>query len=151
MMKKKRGKYMYLALPIIAGVAIALQGVFSNRVSEHNGVFQAVFLIHAFGLITALFILIIGREGYGFLKHINLYAVFGGALGVVIIFGISKSITLNGVLTTVMVSVMVQMILSKVIDHFGWFGIERNPVNWGHILSIGLMIVAVIIYQRSNQ
>jgi len=147
----KRGKYMYLVLPIIAGVAIALQGVFSNRVSEHNGVFQAVFLIHAFGLITAMIILFIGKQNYSFLRNINMYAVFGGSLGVVIIFSIAKSITINGVLTTIMVSVLVQMVISKVIDHYGWFGIERNPINWGHIFSILLMVVAVVIYQRSNQ
>jgi transporter family-2 protein len=147
----KRGKMMYIALPIIAGIAIALQGVFSNRVSERSGVIQAVFLIHAFGLLTAMVVLFIGRHNYGFVKNFNLYAVMGGALGVVIIFTISKSITLNGVLTTVLISVIVQMTLSKVIDHFGLFGIEKNPINIMHVISILMMIVAVIIYQRSNQ
>ncbi|MGE4571980.1 MAG: DMT family transporter [Candidatus Izemoplasmatales bacterium] len=146
----KRGKAMYLVLPIIAGVAIALQAVFSNKVSQTAGVMQAVFLVHAFGLLLALFILLIGKENFSFLKNFNIYAVLGGSLGVVIIFTIAKSITLNGVFSTVMVSVLIQMTVSKVIDHFGLFGVEKNPINLMHVIAILLMVSGVIIYQRSN-
>ncbi len=146
----KRGKMMYLALPIIAGVAIALQAVFSNKVSQSAGVMQAVFLVHAFGLLLALLILLIGKENFSFIKNFNIYAVLAGSLGVVIIFSISKSITLNGVFSTVMVSVLIQMTVSKVIDHFGLFGVQQNPISIMHVIAILFMVTGVIIYQRSN-
>ncbi len=147
-MKRKFRKMIYLLLPAIAGVAIVLQTALSGKISKDFGTIETVILIHLFGLLAALLVYFVqGNTSFAFFGKSNLLAVIAGALGVVIIFTISKSFVANGALTTVMISVVIQMGISKVIDHFGLFGIEKNPVNLTQLAAIGLMIVGVVILQ----
>lgn len=146
---QKGRKIMYLLIPVIVGASITLQGALSNKISQNIGFIETVVLVHLFGLIASLVVYFtLGNSVTGIIKNVNLIAVFAGSLGLVIVFGFTKSISLNGVLTTVLISVLVQMILSKVIDHFGLFGVEQNPITGLQILSIVMMITAVFIYQR---
>ena len=147
-----RGKnIMFILLPIAAGLAIALQNVFYDKVSKDTGVFGTVVMVHFFGLLVALFVYFLSKGTFSNLtSHINIYMVLSGALGVIVVSGITKSVSVNGVLLTVMLSVLAQMILANVIGIFGWFGVEQNPINWLQVLAICLMILGVFIYQKSS-
>ncbi len=147
----KGRKLMYLAIPLVVGAAITLQGVFSNKIGEQSGIIQMVILMHLFGLIAGIIVYLIGgNTSITFIKEINFLPIIAGSLGVIIVSGFAKSISLNGMLTTIMISVMIQMIFSKIIDHFGLFGVTKNPVNIMQIVSIVFMISAVVLFQKSK-
>lgn len=141
----------FLILPIIAGLAIALQAAFSGKISTKVGSLETVVLIHFFGLVVALIIYMIrGNATFGFLKDINLLVVIAGSLGVLIIFFLTKSFVVNGASTTITISVVVQLIVSKTIDHFGILGVERSPVNMYQLLALIIIISGVVLFQYSK-
>lgn len=141
----------YLILPVIAGVAITLQSAFSGKISTKVGSLETVILIHAFGLIVALLIyLISGDPNFKFVSNINLMSVMAGAMGVIIIFAISKSFILNGALMTIMISVVIQLIVSKIIDHYGLFGVDQVPINLFQVLSLILIVSGVVMFQYNQ-
>jgi len=142
-------KMGYLILPVIAGAAIILQIAFSGKISKEIGTIETVILVHFFGLIIALTIyLISGNATVKIINDVNLFAIMAGAMGVIIVFFISKSFMMNGALLTILISIVVQLIGSKIIDHFGLFGAERVPIDMMQIFSLVLIIFGVILYQR---
>jgi len=148
---KKLGiiKMGYLILPAIAGTAITLQIAFSGKISKEIGTIETVILVHFFGLIIALMIyLISGNATIKIINDVSLFAVMAGAMGVIIVFFISKSFSVNGALLTITISIIVQLIGSKIIDHFGLFGAERIPINMVQVFSLLLIISGVVLYQR---
>jgi transporter family-2 protein len=141
---------VFILIPVAAGLAIALQNVFYDKVSTNIGVAGTALMIHLFGLITAIIVYAFSRGSVSNLfANINVYMVISGVLGVIVVSSITKSVSLNGVLLTVMLSICAQIILAKIIAHFGWFGIDQNPINWMQVLAIFLMIAGVFIYQKS--
>ena len=144
-------KMGYLILPVIAGVAITLQTAFSGKISTKIGSLETVVLIHAFGLILALMIYLIrGNADFKFVTDINILSVMAGAMGVLIVFFISKSFVVNGALVTIMISVVVQLVVSKIIDHFGLLGVDRNPINLVQVLSLLIIVSGVVLYQYNK-
>ncbi|XMB72944.1 DMT family transporter [Mycoplasmatota bacterium WC30] len=143
-------KMMLLLLPVAAGLAIALQNVFYNKVSKDVGIMGTVLMIHFFGFLVALVIYIFTKGSFSnLLSNISVIMVLSGVLGVIVVSTITKSVSVNGVLSTVMLSILAQMILAKIIGHFGWFGVEQNPINIYQIIAIFLMFVGVVIYQKN--
>ncbi len=143
-------KMAYLILPAIAGIAIVLQTAFSGKISKEIGFLDTVILVHFFGLIIALSIYLLrGNATISLFGEVNLFAVMAGAMGVIIVFFISKSFVVNGALLTIMISIVVQLIGSKIIDHFGLFGVEKVPINLTQMFSLVLIIIGVILYQHN--
>lgn len=147
----KRGKSMlFLLIPIAAGLAIALQNVFYTKVGDDVGTMGTVVVVHFFGLLAALFVYLLSKGTFSNLtSNFSIYMVICGVLGVVVVSGITKSVPLNGLLLTIMLSVLAQMLFGKIIAHFGWFGVEQNPINWMQVAGILLMALGVFVYQKS--
>lgn len=142
---------VYLILPAVAGVAIALQTAFGGKLNKQFGSIETVILVHLFGLLLALTVyLFSGKASFSFISDINIAAVLAGSLGVVIIFSISKSFNVNGALTTIMISVVVQLVVSKIIDHYGLFGVEKNPVNMVQIYALIIIVSGVVLLQYNK-
>jgi len=140
---------IYLLLPAIAGAAIILQTAFSGKLSKEIGTLETVILVHLFGLIIALIIYLIrGNTSISIFTDVKLSAIIAGAMGVLIVFFISKSFVVNGALLTILISIVVQLIGSKIIDYFGLFGAEKVPIDMIQIGSLILIISGVILYQH---
>lgn len=148
---RKRGKHIvFLLLPLAAGIAIALQNVFYDKVGEDVGVMGTVVVVHFFGLLAALFVYLLTKGTYSNLSsNFSLYMVICGVLGVIVVSGITKSVSANGLLLTIMLSILAQIVFGKIIAHFGWFGVPQVSINWMQILGIVVMISGVFIYQKS--
>lgn len=143
-------KMILLLIPIAAGFAIALQNVFYDNISKHAGIMGTVLVVHAFGLIFAASFFLFSKYSLNdIIKNIDWYMIVSGLLGVIVVSGITKSVGINGLLITIMITVTAQMFLGKIIAHFGWFGVEVNPINWMQVIAILIMIGGIYLYQRS--
>jgi len=141
----------YLILPVIAGIAIALQTAFSGKLSTKLGSLETVIAVHAAGLLISIIIYLIrGNANFKFVSDVNLLAVMAGSMGVLIIFFISKSFIVNVALFTIMISVVVQLIVSKIIDHFGLFGVDQVPINMMQLLSLIIIVSGVVMFQYNQ-
>jgi transporter family-2 protein len=141
----------YLLLPIIAGLAITLQSTLSGKSTKEFGSMETVIMIHLFGLLAALIIYFSrGDFSLSFFSKVNLLPIIAGSLGVVIIFSISNSVIMNGVTTTLVITIVLQLIVGKVIDHFGMFGVERSPINLYQVVGIVVVFIGVFIFQKAK-
>ncbi len=150
-MKLGNKKMVYLILPVIAGIAITFQTAFSGKLNKQVGSLETVILVHLFGLMVAIVVYLLrGDATFKFMSSINLLPILAGSMGVLIIFSISKSFVINGAFTTIMISVIIQLIVSKVIDHFGLLGAIKNPISLPQLLSLFIIISGVILYQYNK-
>lgn len=153
MFMKEIVKKMYvLLLPIAAGAAIATQSVLNNNIGKKVGMLEVVILVHLFGLIVSLLIYFVKGESdiVTLISTASWKAVIAGMLGIIITYSIAASISNIGVLETIMISITVQMVLSKVIDHFGILGVTQKPININEVIALGCFILGVILLRTSK-
>lgn len=137
-----------LLLPAIAGLSIALQVAFSGKLNREIGSIETIIAVHLFGLLIATIIYFFARNpSFDFLLKFNGIAIFTGFLGVIIVFTISRSFLVNGALSTILISVLVQIIITKIVDHYGLLGGTRNPFSFMQFIALVIVIVGVVLYQ----
>ena len=53
-----------------------------------------------------------------------------------------------GVVVTVSAAILGQMLGSFLVDTFGWFGVNRIPIDPLRLLGIALLVIGVLLVQR---
>jgi len=88
---------------------------------------------HPPGLALAavlLFILQMGAGGLAKAGQAPWYTYLGGFLGILIFYGVMRSIPKVGVAPATTAIILGQVLTAGLIDHFGLFGMERSPFTW---------------------
>lgn len=138
-------------LPFTLGIGIALtiQTAINTQLREYlASPLQAAFLSFLIGtLVLAVMVLLHPAEKPGLqqLAQIPWFLWLGGFLGV---YAISFSIYTApkmGFLTFSGVVIFGQLLMSMLLDHFGWLGTEKAPVNWQRLLGGIVIFVGVIL------
>jgi transporter family-2 protein len=88
-----------------------------------------------------LFVFSLGSVKLAQLVQAPWYTYLGGALGVLIIYGVVHSIPKVGVAPATTAIILGQVLTASLIDHFGLFGMERLPFTWHRIAGTLLMAV----------
>lgn len=133
---------------IISGISMSLQGVFNTKLSEKIGSWETNTIVQASGLIITLVILLFFRKGdFKAIKDVNKFYLLGGALGVVIIFTVMKSISTLGTTVGIGTILIAQITAAALIDAFGLFGNSKITFGNNEIVGIILMIVGIIIFK----
>ena len=114
-----------LPLALGVGIAMAFQTAINSQLREHlHSPFQAA-------LLSPWFLWI------------------GGCLGV---YAISMSIYTApklGFLTFSGLVIFGQLVISMLLDHFGWLGTDKTPINWQRLVgSIVIFIGVIFTLQR---
>lgn len=139
---------MSIIYAIISGISMSLQGVFNTRLSEKIGIWETNFIVQASGLVLTLIILILFGDGnLKNIKNVNKLYLFGGAIGVIIIFTVMKSIGAMGATYGIAIILIAQLLAAAFIDAFGLFGSNKIPFNSKEFIGVFIMIVGVIIFK----
>ncbi|WP_017395221.1 DMT family transporter [Acinetobacter haemolyticus] len=153
MMKISSQLLLMLPLALGVGVAMAFQTAINAQLREHlHSPLQAAFLSFLVGtIILALLVYFqsTAKPSLGELSQIPWFLWIGGFLGV---YAISMSIYTApklGFLTFSGLVIFGQLTISILLDHFGWLGSEKIPVNWQRLLgSIVIFIGVLLTLQR---
>lgn len=86
-----------------------------------------------------LFALGLGDGQLGRFARSPWYTYLGGVLGVLIVYGVVRSIPKVGVAPATTAIILGQVLTATVIDHFGLFGMERLPFTWYKVAGTLLM------------
>lgn len=134
---------------LATGIAIGIQSTLSSRVGSLIGYFKTGVLMNAIGgLIAALiFITLIVIKGRAFWQISGttlVTLIIAGALGIMIVTGVSFSIQKAGMAVAMATLILGEMILSVIVDAKGWAGAPPIPITWSRI--IGLLVIAAGIY-----
>ncbi|GAB6273410.1 MAG: DMT family transporter [Peptococcaceae bacterium] len=136
-------KFEWLALIIAAGagVTMAVQGTLNTILGKATGLLEATFIVHLVGLMVAALLLIFGAGEERLYQQFSppWYIYLGGVLGVMIIYGVVRSIPLVGVAPATTAIILGQVITAGIIDYLGLFGMEKLPFNWFKVAGTLLM------------
>ncbi len=136
-----------LALALISGVLMAVQGSLNTALSKVIGLLETTFIVHITGtiiLLILLFVLGMGKGNFNLLPQAPWYSYLGGLVGVFIIYLVAASIPKVGVANATTAIIVGQVLTAIIIDHFGGFGLERMACGWTEIA--GLILLAVGAY-----
>ncbi|MCK9216477.1 MAG: DMT family transporter [Firmicutes bacterium] len=133
---------------IFAGFVISIQNVFNTRLGENIGMIETTVVVHAVGLAFAIIATMAGGDGsFKAIKDVNKLYLIGGALGVMIVYGVMKGISLLGPTFSVAIVIVAQLTITLFIDVFGLFDSPRIKFDFTKPLGILIMIAGIIVFK----
>lgn len=138
-----------LFIALISGALMSVQGVFNTQVTKVSSIWSA----NAFVQFTALLICLgawitTDRTSFGNLfKTEPKYMLLGGVIGAFITYTVIKSMEMLGPAKAVMLIVISQLIVAYLIELFGMFGTEKQPLEWRKIIGMLIAIVGIVIFK----
>lgn len=138
-----------ILLAFLAGAFGSTQASINSAIGKSAGQFAMVAFVSLLQVAISLILMLVRSE----------YKPMGAAtwgwigasalLGVIIMSSVSYSISSIGSLTVYVLLILGQVILSAVIDHFGWFGVPKSPITLQKAGSISIILIGVILLVRS--
>jgi transporter family-2 protein len=136
-------------LAVAAGAAIAVQSSFSGAIGRRLGVLETSFVVHLVGLALASVLMIALRGGHlGGWRSVPWYAYSAGFIGVGIVAAVSFAVPRLGLATSLTLTIVAQLFLGAVLDHFGCFGAELHPLTTARALGLGVLLVGTWLVVR---
>lgn len=141
-----------LVVVFIAGGLAATQSAVNTQLGKLLGSpFQASFVSFTTGALALLAVLLLTRQTLpGITRLINVPPVYliGGFCGATLITVIIVFIPRVGVLNVLLFALAGQMTVSVVIDHYGWLGVHRQPIDMLRIAGLLLIFLGVLVLNR---
>ena len=128
---------------------MSVQGVFNTQVTKSSTIWVA----NAFVQCTALLVclgawLATDRSSLGAVFRVEpKYMLLGGAIGAFITYTVIKSMEMLGPAKAVMLIVVAQLIVAYVIEMLGWFGVEKQPLEWRKVIGMAVAIAGIVIFK----
>lgn len=120
---------LYAVFTLIAGGCQSAMASLNNMLTDRVGMFAMSLAVHVIGgLLLILYMKTIAHEK---LKITGLpwYLYSAGFFGIFLVASSSYCISILGVSVMTCISVTGQLVISAVIDHFGWFGVPKVSFN----------------------
>lgn len=133
----------------LSGALMSIQGVFNTQVTKQSG----LWLASAFVQMTALLICLGGwmikeRTPVSALWSVQpKYMLLGGAIGALITVTVVKSMDMMGPAKAVLCIVFVQILVAYLIEVFGLFGVDKQPLEWKKVIGAIIAMVGIIIFK----
>jgi transporter family-2 protein len=138
-------------LTAAVGGLIALQAPINSTLGKSVGTFQAAFVSFAIGTVLLLCIAAVARGGIaqiGEARHLSWYHLTGGLLGAAYVTTVLVSVRSLGAGGVVAATIAGQLSASVAVDHFGWLGVERDPVGVVKVAGVLLLAAGVFLIVR---
>ena len=145
-------KYILTFLALAMGGLLAVQGSINTQLGtllKHP--LQAAltnFIVGTFALLLINLLLRTGVPELTELKKIPIYLFVGGIMGAVFVSSVVILVPRIGVATTLGASIVGQLIIASIIDHYGYFNIAVHPISFGRIVGISLLLIGVFLIER---
>ncbi len=136
-------------IALLSGALMSIQGVFNTQVTKDTSIWVA----NAFVQLTALIVCLIAwlvtdRTSFGaILKVEPKYMLLGGAIGAFITYTVIKGMDMLGPARAVMLIVVAQLIVAYVIELFGWFGVEKQPLETRKVIGMLVTIAGIVLFK----
>lgn len=136
-------------IAILSGALMSVQGIFNTQVTKQSGIWVANAFVQLTALLVCLAVwLFSDRASFALLLKVEpKYMLLGGVIGTFITYTVIKSMEQLGPARSVMFIVVSQLIIAYVIEIFGLFGVEKQPLEMKKLLGVGVMIVGIVIFK----
>ena len=144
--------YFFIFLAILAGMAMPTQAVVNSRLADSVGnPILAAFISFAVGTVALFLYILLTGVPLGDLataESAPLVAWIGGFLGAFFVSVMATIVPRIGVALSFSLAIAGQMLITLLIDHFGWLGVTEKPINLMRVLGAVCITVGVILIRR---
>lgn len=143
-------QFIYIICAILAGVAFAIQPSVNGKVAQSlNHPLQAALVSFAIGTLVLIFLNLVLRKGLPALERFSTIPWWlwlgGGAIGAFVVTAALVIQPKIGAGRWISCYLCGQLLMSMILDHFGWFGLETHPIGFMRSLGAGLLILGAIL------
>ncbi len=135
---------MNVLFSFFLGLILAIMLFLNGQLSTQIDLKLMSLSVHTIGLVLIILIMVIqGKK----IKYFGFKPVYylAGLFGVLTVIFTSDAIHHIGVTYTVMLSLFAQSLFSLLIDHFGWFGLEKKHTDIRKVFGLGLVFIGLIL------
>jgi transporter family-2 protein len=145
---------IFLFLALCVGGLLPVQGSLNAHLGKSlNHPLQATF-ISFFGAILVLFLLLLALSpplpSVSQLKSTPAVYYTGGIYGVVFVTTILMLAPRIGIANTLVATIVGQLIVSVILDHFGVFGLVRHPISGYRLMGCAGLMVSLYLIQKAG-
>jgi len=144
--------YFFIILALLAGMAMPTQAVVNSKLANSiDSPISAAFISFAVGtLVLFVYILLTGvpLSNIAAAKNAPPIALIGGFLGAFFVSVMATIIPRIPVALAFSLAIAGQMLVTLLIDHFGWLGVAQKPINLMRVLGAALITVGVVLIRR---
>ncbi|MBC7850465.1 MAG: DMT family transporter [Chitinophagaceae bacterium] len=136
-------KYLFYVLPILAGVAMAVQsGINGQLRASLNHPMLAAFISFIGGTVALAILLAFSKQmpSTQVIGSIDWYKFTGGLLGVFVVYIVLLSVQEIGASNMFVLIVAGQLLAAMLMDHFAVLGMRENPISTQKLVGILLVI-----------
>ena len=136
-------------IALLSGALMSVQGVFNTQVTKTTGMLVSNGWVQFSAFIVCLVMwLIMGRDSVAAIGKVEpKYMLLGGVIGAGITWTVIKSMAQLGPAKAALLIVISQLIVAYVIELFGLFGVEKEPLEWRKVGGMALALIGVAIFQ----
>lgn len=136
-------------IALLSGALMSVQGVFNTQVTKASSIWAANAFVQFTALLVCLAVwLCTDRSSFAAVVRTEpKYMLLGGCIGAFITYTVIKSMELLGPAKAVMLIVVAQLLVAYLIELFGWFGVEKQPLELKKILGMALAVAGIIIFK----
>jgi bacterial/archaeal transporter family-2 protein len=139
-------RFLFYLLALLAGAALSFEGAIYAELGKSIGQLETSFYNFFMGsIILGLLWLFFGKGRLSYTLEAPKWSLLGGVLGVVYLTSIVVSVPFVGVGITMVAVIIGQLVMSMIIEHFGWLGSKKTKINKEKILAVISMVVALIL------
>ncbi len=136
---------------IVGGALTALQGPTNARLSAAvASPVNAALISFAIGTVAllALAAVLQTKPDMAATRALPPAAWLGGLYGAVFVVASAYAVPRLGVATTIVLMVAGQMMLSLILDHFGFMGVAKQPITLSRLAGVAMLIGGVLLVRR---
>ncbi len=116
---------LYIVLAVISGAMISAQSSYNGMLYPFIGVLGVGFISQLLNALTSLILEFSVTKKFPKPNGMPFHACFGGVCAIFVLGFSGYLVAKLGSAVTVCLSVSGQLIMSAVVDHFGWFGSDK--------------------------
>lgn len=138
-----------ILIAMLSGALMSIQGVFNTQVTKSTSLWVSTSFVQFSALTVCLVIwFFTDRHSFsGILEVPHKYTLLGGVIGAFITVTVIKSMGSLGPAKAAMLIVISQLVVAYLIELFGLFGVDKQPLDWRKVGGMVLAIVGIVIFK----
>lgn len=144
--------WVAIIVGVIAGTTIVLQSTVSAKLSTFIGLWQTTFIVHIVGVVASFIPLFLFRHeaNWSAWNQAPWYVYLGGVFGVIIIYTVAYTVSNSGVTAGISLIIASQLVVTLLIDHFGWMGMSVRPVTLMKVAGVAFLFMGAWLVLREG-
>jgi transporter family-2 protein len=143
--------FFVIILTFISGFGLSSQAAINGALGKTTGAVEAAFVSFFVGSLGLFLVLLfLGKGNVLEIFTVPKWQIAGGIIGAAYIFLLVFAVPRVGVGISLVSVVCGQMIMSMLIDNYGWFQSKQIPITGQRLLGVALLIVALVLIYRGT-